>query len=126
MRSRDQISADAEEKRPFSNGTEFDVWADDHCYACVNDSPEVEVYCPILTVALQGHWPVEWTRRMWPADDPSFEIVDGCTDFEERRDDGGGPEPDPTPLPEVDGQLDIVDAYLSTALGELTPRTVPA
>ncbi len=152
MRTMEQIQADADDtRRPFSNSTEFEMWADDKCYECVNDTmgvanPDPEVFCPILSAALLGGWPKEWTRKHLKfgkriegttrvevsettADDPDgFEYVDTCTEFEERRNGGGGgdaPKPTP-PRVECDGQLDIIDAYLDTAVAELTPNPVAA
>lgn len=152
MRTEDEIRAAAADERPFSNGTEWDMWADRWCYECVNDNPNADpqVFCPIITVALAGKggggaWPAEWTRRYikfgdyvdeartrrlpieTTADDPDgCEYVGECTEFERRPDPGDEPEPDPEPVPECDGQLDLIDAYLDTALDELTPKTVPA
>ena len=140
MRTEEQIRADAADRRPFSNGSEFDMWADRHCYECVNDNPDTETYCPILNVGMLGEgWPREWTRKYvkfgkriagttrvevseTTADDPDgSEFVDTCTEFEERRDPGlGDPEPEPEPPPVCEGQMDIIDAYLPTALAELT------
>ena len=116
--------------RPFSNHTEFEVWADRYCYRCRKDSEETELYCPILGMAIaEGGWPDEWTARThtWEAGGKSgsYEVVDTCTEFEERRDDeGDDPEPEPEPPPEVEGQLDLIDAYVDTAIRELT--TEPA
>lgn len=145
MRTEDEIRADAADQPPFSNGTEWDMWATRHCYECVHDNPNAdpEVFCPIITVALVGKgngpmWPTEWTRRYvrfgariegtdrvevsdTTADDPDGCLFVGtCTEFEERRDDGPGDKPEPVPPPEVNGQLDLIDAYLDTAIGELT------
>ncbi len=147
MRTEDQIRADATDERPFSNGSEYDIWADRHCYNCVNDDADTEKYCPILNVALLGQgWPKEWTRHYvkfgariegtnrvevseTTADDPDgCRFVDTCTEFEERRNGGGGgdaPKP-PTPQVECDGQLDIIDAYVDTAISELTPKQAEA
>lgn len=142
MRTEEQIRADAADERPFSNGSEYDMWADRHCYDCVNDDATTEKYCPILNVALLGQgWPKEWTRHYvkfgnriegttrvevseTTADDPDgCMFVGTCTEFEKRRDDGGGgPKPAPKPQPECDGQLDIIDAYVDTAISELTPK----
>ena len=131
MRSAEEIQADAAGDKPFSNQTEYDIWADRYCYECVNDNADTNLFCPILTVALLGSWPKEWTRERVPWTDRdgvehAYERVDTCTEFEERRDDGGGGEPEPEPVPDCEGQLDIIDVYLPTALDELTPRTVPA
>jgi hypothetical protein len=141
VRSEDQIRADAADRRPFSNQSEYDIWADRHCYDCVNDNPQAdpEVFCPILNVAMLGPaaWPAEWLRRHikfgariegtsrvevieTDATDPDgFEIVGDCTEFERRPDPGDEPEPEPEPPPVCEGQLDIIDAYLPVALAEL-------
>lgn len=121
MRSYDEIAADAADERPFSNGTEFEIWADSPkgCWNCVNDDDETEKYCPILSVAItRGVWPKEWTRekRRWQIGDKTGEIegVGECTEFEERRDYGGGdpdPEPTPPPAPEIDGQMDMFEVF---------------
>lgn len=133
MRTVDEIQADAAGKRPFSNHSEFDYWASDRgCYECVNDDDANEKYCPILSVALLGSWPAEWTRKRieWKTDtgSGSYEVVDECTEFEQRPDGGGGdePDPDPGPSPVADGQLDLIDAYLDTAIGELSRAPVMA
>lgn len=121
MRSSDEITADAEPRSAFSNGTEYEIWAGHGrgCYDCAQDDPNVERYCPILSVGFLGSWPKEWTRRnvTWEAGDRSgsYEIVDECTEFERRRDDGPddddpGPEPVP-PAPEVEGQTDIFEVF---------------
>lgn len=150
MRTEDEIRADAAPRAPFSNGTEWEIFADRQCYECVHDNPNAdpEVFCPIITVALTGNngraaWPKEWTskfvkfgdyvdeartRRLpieTTADDPeACEYVGECTEFEQRPEPGDEPEPEPEPPPEVEGQLDLIDAYLDTALAELTPRLV--
>jgi hypothetical protein len=134
VRSEDEIRADAADEAPFSNGTEWEIWADRHCYECVNDDPNTdpEVFCPIITVSLIGKgpksqtsWPVEWTRERVPWTDSDgvehvYERVDTCTEFEERREDEPGEEVPPPPVPECDGQLDIIDAYLPDALTEFS------
>lgn len=143
MRDEAAIRADAADERPFSNGTEFEIFADRYCYRCVHDNPETEKYCPILGVALIGNdgepaWPQEWTRKyvkfgaripgtscvevsQTTADDPDgCEFVDTCTEFEERRDGDDDPAPEPDPPPECHGQLDIIDAYVDTAVDELS------
>lgn len=136
MRTEEEIQASAAPgERPFSNHTEYDMWADRYCYECVNDDDATETYCPILSVALLGSWPQEWTRarREFTTVDGNpahYDYVDTCTEFEERRKGGGGEPKPPTPKPVVqcDGQLDIVDAYLDTAIDELTavPVEVPS
>ena len=117
----------AKDLRPFSNGTEFGIWADRFCYSCVHDDDAKEKYCPVLNAALLGKgWPAEWTREQVPFTsvdgvEMAYERVDTCTEFEECRDDeGDDPEPEPQPPPVVEGQLDLIDAYLDTAITELT------
>lgn len=144
MRTEDEIRADAAAEHTFSNGTEFDIWADTHCYECVHDNADTEQYCPILNVAILGTgdspaWPAEWAARYIrfgdriegtdrvevhdtdAADPDGIKIVGDCSEFEQRRDPGpDDPAPQPPPPPECDGQLDIIDAYLPAALDELT------
>ncbi len=130
VRTEAEITADAAQERPFSNHSEYEVWAERHCYECAHDDEATETYCPILGVALLGGWPVEWTRRRheWTANGESgtYEVVDTCTEFQQRPEWPGdddldaGPPPPPEPAPECDGQLDLVDAYLPTALAEIT------
>lgn len=129
MRTEDEIQADAADESPFSNGTEYEIWSDGYCGRCVHDNPGRNQFCPILGVAILGSWPTEWTRatHTWEIGDKSgsYEVVDTCTEFEERRRGGRGGDGPPKPKPpvvECDGQLDIVDAYLDTALAELTPQ----
>lgn len=128
MRTYDEALADIDaDNPPFSNGSEFEIWAGRHCYECVHDNANTEKYCPILSAALGGQgWPTEWTRRRAGTEPTTYEAVDTCTDFEERRHGGGDPKPRPAPKPQVqvDGQLDLIDAYLDTAIRELT--TEPA
>jgi hypothetical protein len=128
VRSEKEIRADAADERPFSNHTEYEIWADRYCWApCVHDDPAVNKFCPVLGVALLGSWPKEWTRARHEfttveGKPGSYEVVDSCTEFEERRDPGDDDPPPPAPVPEVDGQLDLIDAYLDTAIAELTPE----
>ncbi len=129
MRTYDQVIADIDTAgHPFSNHSEYDNWADRFCYRCVHDNEQARQYCPILSAAVGGEgWPTEWTRRRAGTEPTTFEVVDTCTEFEERRR-GGGPKPPVPPKPrvEVDGQLDIIDAYLDTAINELTTEPATA
>lgn len=131
MRTEQQIAADAEKRSPFSNGSEYEMWADRWCYRCVKDNYETETYCPILSVAMLGSWPKELTRHYvkfgariegtnrfevseTTADDPDgCTFVDSCTEFEERRDGGSNPDPDPEPEPPpvIDGQVDMFEVF---------------
>lgn len=150
MKTLDEVMAAAEPGNPpFSNGTEYEVWAGSGrgCYDCRHEAGTEG--CPILGAAIIAVvWPVEWTRRTieWtakrpfvPGKDPwyepqpgdevitggTYQVVDECTEFE-HRDNRGGPDPDPDPSPppvaEIPGQLDIIDAYLDEAITELTPE----
>lgn len=125
MRTEEQIRADADRSQEtghtFSNHTEFDIWADRHCYVCVHDDFN-EKFCPILSVGMLGEGrPREWLREDVPWTDKdgvthSYSRIDTCTEFEQRRDGDDGPEdgPVPPPPPEVHrDQLDIVDAYVA-------------
>lgn len=131
MRTSEQIAADAEDRSPFSNHSEFDYWADSGkgCYDCLHDNPATETYCPILSAAMLGNWPKELTRRYvkfgafdkgtnrfevfeTTADDPDgCAFVATCTEFEERRDGEDDPEPDPEPPPVNAGQIDMFEVF---------------
>jgi len=134
MRTADQIQADATPQRPFSNGTEYDIWADRWCYECTRDNPDTDTFCPILSVALLGNWPKEWTRAQhnWTVGDASgsYEVVDSCTEFEQRPDDDGpdddsGPQPGPGPFDEEQpGQTDIFTFFAEDAIEHLRPAEV--
>lgn len=121
MRTEEEIQADAKDRRPFSNGTEGYAWMDNWCYRCMKNDEETELWCPLLTVALLGKTPVEWIDQT--ADGHRLGDTYRCIEFEERPDDGRGddePEPNPGPPPVDENQLDLIDAYLDTAIGELS------
>jgi hypothetical protein len=126
MRTEEQIAADAADKSAFSNGTEYEIWAGRWCYECVNDNAETETYCPILSVALLGSWPTEWTRRRveWQIGDGSgsYEAVDTCTEFERRCEGGGDPEPTPEPPPVIDGQVDMFEVFADQIAEQASTR----
>lgn len=133
MRTAEEISADAEPRSPFSNSTEYEIWAGNGrgCYDCVNDDAETEKWCPILGAALLGSWPKEWTRRThdWSIGDKSgsIEVVDECTEFDERRgDEGDDPEPEPEPPPVIDGQIDMFEVFADRIADEATAVPVEA
>ena len=59
------------DERPFSNGTEGEMWLAGVCGAgegCIHDSiygqadeeMPAEVHCPLITLSLFGVWPHEW------------------------------------------------------------------
>lgn len=139
MRTDEEIMADAENRSPFSNGSEYDYWAGRWCYRCVKDNAETETWCPILSVAMLGNWPKELTRHYvkfgariegtdrvevsetTPDDPDGCAFVDTCTEFEERRDDDGDdPEPEPGP-PVIDGQVDMFEVFADQIV-EQVPR----
>ena len=118
MRTYEEIAADAAAESPFSNSTEYEIWADSGrgCYDCRHDDAETDTFCPILSAALLSTWPKEWTRRTvdWQIGDASgsYETVGECTEFQERRDDGEDePEPEPDPPPVIDGQVDLFEVF---------------
>jgi hypothetical protein len=121
VRTEAEIQADAKDRRPFSNGTEGYAWMDNWCYRCVHNDEEREIWCPLLTVALLGKTPAEWIDQT--ADGHRLGDTYRCTEFEERRDDDGpgdDPEPEPEPTPVDENQLDLIDAYLDTAIDQLS------
>lgn len=80
MRTDAEIAADARPGRAFSNHTQWEIWAARWCYRCANDDDETETYCPVLTVALSGSIPLEWSA------DAADTRVHGdyvCTEFDQ-------------------------------------------
>lgn len=128
MRTPDEISADAADEQPFSNHTEYEMWAGSGrgCYDCANDDDAAEKWCPILGTALLGKWPKEWTRRAYTWEiggkSGSIENVDECIEFDRRPDDDGPgdePEPDPGPPPVIEGQVDMFEVFADQAIASL-------
>lgn len=132
MRTEAEITADARPGRAFSNGTEFDIWASRYCYECVHDNPNAdpEVFCPILGFSLLNDaTPREWVEGTVTTKYGNYQAIESCTEFQQRPEWPGDDDPDagptpPDPAPECDGQLDLVDAYLPTALGEFLKAPV--
>lgn len=132
IRTDAQINADAADQRPFSNMSEYEYWADSGqgCYDCIHDNPDQERFCPILSVALLSRWPVEWTRRIVKPhpDSAGFNVVDQCTEFTRRPDNGDddNPEPPPGPKPpaaELDGQVDMFEIFADQIVEQAQRRT---
>jgi hypothetical protein len=133
MKTYDEALNAAADKPAFSNGTEGHAWTGRWCDRCIHDrSARVDsvkpdprnnglLGCALLAVAIMGKTPAEWAEN-----EPKFQLGNTytCSEFEEDRPGGGEPKRPPTPRPECDGQLDIVDAYLDTAISELTPKPV--
>lgn len=129
MRTEEAIAASAVDERAFSNGSEYEIWAGRYCYECVHDDPRIETFCPILSVALLGRWPAEWTRHQVKTRYGQYEAVDTCTEFEQPRDDDGDDEPPsgPGPFePEIPGQVDIFTVFVEQGIEQLAPDVVPA
>jgi hypothetical protein len=131
VRTEEEIRADARPGRAFSNSSEYEIWAARYCHECVNDDAETETWCPILGVALlHPVTPREWVSGTVTTQYGSYEAVESCTEFVQRPewpgddDPGDGPDPEPGPPPVVEGQLDLIDAYLDTAIGELQKAPV--
>jgi hypothetical protein len=136
MRTEAEIDTAAKPGRPFSNGTEGYAWMGNWCDECVNNDEEKELWCPILSVALLGKTPSEWIEQPWgqikgrPEGETAPTLGDTyhCTEFVQRPewpgDDDPDGEPDPEPTPVCEGQLDLIDAYLPTALDELRKAAV--
>lgn len=127
MRDYDEASEAASDEPAFSNGTDGYAWLEVWCGDCVHDREarnDTGPGCPLVLVSLMQKTPAEWT----PVEDPQEYEESGpyvCTEYRS-EDDGGDPGPEPEPPPVCDGQMDIVDAYLDTAIGELTRAPVTA
>lgn len=107
----DFIPAEARSGRAFSNHTQFEIWAANRgCWTCTKDDDATEKWCPILSSALIGGIPEQWTCET------ETDWLHGnytCSDYEERRDDDGDddPEPEPEPPPVIEGQIDIFEVF---------------
>ncbi len=137
MRTYEEIAADAGPRSPFSNSTEFEIWASNGraCYDCLNDgigSTGDEPHCPILSASLLSTWPKEWTVRKvhWEigGESGSYDAVGECIEFEERRDDDGDDEPDPEPGPPpvIEGQVDPFEVFADDVAEQAGRVAVPA
>lgn len=107
MRTYNEIEATARDVSPFSNGTEWEIWAANWCWApCRNpveahwqdyeegkvkeQLPGFEGGCPLILCAMMGKTPTEWLEQ--PDDSPDrFH----CIEFREDDEDGGEPQPIP-------------------------------
>ncbi len=113
MRNYDEIYSDATPGSPFSNSSQYEIWAANRgCGTCRNDDAETEKWCPILSAALMGVTPREWTTET------EKDRIHGnytCSEYDHRPDDDGGggddPEPDPGPPPVIEGQIDILEVF---------------
>jgi hypothetical protein len=127
MRSYAEIAGDTRPGRAFSNGSQWEYWADRWCYRCANDDIGLggdEKYCPILSASLA----LDGTPREWQAETEDDHVHGDytCTEFEERRDDDGDdPEPEPEPPPVIDGQIDVFEVFADQIVESL-PQPVGA
>lgn len=81
--------------RPFSNGTEWEIWSAKVCGAgegCIHDSTygqptehplDTEANCPLITLALMETWPHEWKVRTVTYAGGSYETPGECSEFTE-------------------------------------------
>lgn len=116
VRDQSEIERDALPVRAFSNSTEWEIWAYGWCHKpCAKDANED---CPLLTVAVLGKTPAEWTK---------VGLGDyRCSEFEEAEQPEMPPvpvlddEPDPLRRPDGEfvGQVDIFQALLGVGLAE--------
>lgn len=127
MKTYEDAYATAKDERPFSNGTEGYAWTETWCDTCVHDREGragTGSGCPLLCVAILGRTPVEWTEN-----EPRYQLGNTytCSEYVEDDDDDGDdpqPQPEPGPPPTCEGQLDLIDAYLDTAIDELSKAPV--
>jgi hypothetical protein len=106
VRTYEEIMDDARDGSPFSNGTEWEIWAANWCWApCMNpveaawqryeegkgEAPEdFPGGCPLILAAMMGKTPIEWLEQ--PEDSPDrFH----CIEFRDEEGDGGEPKPIP-------------------------------
>jgi hypothetical protein len=132
MRAYDEALAASTDRSPFANGTEGYSWQANWCDRCIHDksarSDDVQpdprngglVGCALLAVAIMDRTPAEWIDQT----EHGHRLGDTyhCTEFRD-EDDPGAADSLP-PGSQVDGQLDIIDAYLDTAIGELSKAPV--
>jgi hypothetical protein len=124
----DFVPADARESRAFSNSTQFEIWAANRgCWTCTKDDQATEKWCPILTSALTGGIPQQWTCA---TEEDYLHGNYTCSEYEERPDDDGGggeddPEPDPGPSPVIEGQIDMFEVFADKIADEAS-RAHPA
>lgn len=100
------------DERPFSNGTEGEIWTANVCGAgegCIHDSLygqaddefSAEVHCPLITLSMFGVWPREWKREAvnWQIGDSSgtYHRPGECSEFTDEL-----PVAEPDPVIAVD------------------------
>lgn len=123
MRSFDEITSDAKQQSPFSNGFQGESWMDRWCWApCKKDR---DSSCPLVLAAYSGYTPKEWTE----VNPGGLADRYHCSEFEPDDDGGGGVEPAPQPQPvaELDGQVDMFEVWAQQITEQVPQReAVPA
>lgn len=116
MRPAKEILDTAADDPPFANGTEFEAWTENWCYAPCCNPVEVawrryengerktqlkgyEGGCPLIVAALVGKTPTEWIDT-WDRQGP-YPLGDRwhCTEFQGPDDGGDDPFGGPTARP---------------------------
>jgi hypothetical protein len=103
MRTHEEAMAAATDGTPFSNSTQWELWADRHCFGCKVDTDES---CPLVLVALSGKTPAEWTA---PTEQQRLQSDYDCAEFIPAVDEKPAPAPPrpPAPAKPLPGQLDL-------------------
>lgn len=128
MKTFDEAMATARDGSPFSNSTQWEIWADRWCYTCSKDSPELVDKgqgCPLITVALMERTPAEWTAE---TEEDRVMARYTCSEYEERPEwpgdddpDSDPDDPDPTgPAENVPGQVDIFQVWTDQVVEQAT------
>lgn len=94
------IYDNARDERPFSNGTDWEIWQYNNCETCIHDKDYRENVsdegCPLATVALCfGRTPREWI----PGPDEYCGDKYICAYYRHEDDE----DPDPKPVPDPPG-----------------------
>lgn len=128
MKTYDEAYAAAADRRPFSNGTEGCAWEENWCARCVHDAEFRRTWdgpgCPLMQVALMGRTPVEWIDQT----ENGHRLGDTyhCTEFRDKDDNGGEDgEPEPGPLPVIDGQVDMFEVFAEQITEQASREQVP-
>lgn len=110
-------------KHPFSNNTEWEMWATNWCYRCLVDAPFQNgissTGCPLILYALtHDESPPEWLEQPDTVANPGDRFH--CVNFKGRG--YRNPEPKPqTPPPGQDG-LFPAEPYRGTRMLTRTPQ----
>ena len=117
----DRLYEEAQDGRPFSNGSQGYGWMAANCDRCIHDKPARQgddgQGCPLVLIALMGKTPAQW---LCETDEDWVHANFRCVEF---RDENGGPGPDPQPMPDPPGQLTLVPREVYEGHRMLTPLT---